>query len=79
MMEASSEETRPVHAIAADVGLSPRQLERLFARYLQARPARYYLQARLARARTMLAGFAGSLTSYFVRPSDADVAKIKED
>ena len=54
MMEASSEETRPVHAIAADVGLSPRQLERLFARYLQARPARYYLQARLGRARTML-------------------------
>ena len=54
MMEASSEETRPVHAIASDVGLSPRQLERLFARYLQARPGRYYLQARLARARTML-------------------------
>jgi len=54
MMEASSEETRPVHAIAADVGLSPRQLERLFARHLQARPARYYLQARLGRARTML-------------------------
>lgn len=54
MMEAASEEPYRVHAIAAAVGLSPRQLERLFVKYLQARPARYYLKVRLGRARTLL-------------------------
>ena len=54
LMEAAHEETRTVHAIAAEVDLSARQLERLFAKYLHASPSRYYLQLRLARARAML-------------------------
>jgi transcriptional regulator GlxA family with amidase domain len=54
MMEAANDEPRPVQAIAADVGLSPRQLERLFAKYLRASPSRHYLKMRLDRARTML-------------------------
>jgi transcriptional regulator GlxA family with amidase domain len=54
MMEAASEDARPVHDIAADVELSPRQLERLFAKYLRASPSRYYLKLRLDRARAML-------------------------
>jgi AraC family transcriptional regulator, glycine betaine-responsive activator len=54
MMEAAGEEPRPVHEIAAAVALSARQLERLFAKYLQASPSRYYLQVRLERARAML-------------------------
>ena len=54
MMEAASDEPRPVQAIAADVDLSPRQLERLFARYLRASPSRHYLKMRLERARAML-------------------------
>ncbi len=54
MMETANEEPRPVHEIAADVGLSPRQLERLFAKYLRASPGRYYLKVRLDRARAML-------------------------
>jgi len=54
MMEAANEEPRPVHEIAAQVGLSPRQLERLFGKYLRASPSRYYLKLRLERARTML-------------------------
>lgn len=53
-MEAMREEPRPVRAIAADVALSPRQLERLFAKYLQTSPSRYGLQLRLARARALL-------------------------
>ena len=54
MMEAANEEPRPVQQIAADVGLSPRQLERLFAKYLRASPSRHYLKIRLDRARAML-------------------------
>ena len=54
MMESANEEPRPVHAIAADVKLSPRQLERLFAKYLRASPSHYYLKLRLDRARAML-------------------------
>jgi AraC family transcriptional regulator, glycine betaine-responsive activator len=54
MMEDASDEPRPVHEIAADVQLSPRQLERLFAKYLRASPSHYYLKLRLDRARTML-------------------------
>ena len=54
LMEAANDEPRPVHAIAATVGLSPRQLERLFARYLGASPSRHYMKIRLERARAML-------------------------
>ena len=54
IMEAANEDPRPVHDIAAEVGLSPRQLERLFAKYLQASPSQHYLKLRLERARTML-------------------------
>ena len=54
MMEAASDEPRPVHAIAADVDLSPRQLERLFGKYVNDTPSRYYLKLRLERARAML-------------------------
>ena len=54
MMESASEEPHRVQAIAAAVGLSPRQLERLFVKYLETQPARYYLQLRLARARMLL-------------------------
>ncbi len=54
LMESTSDEPRDVRRIAADVGLSPRQLERLFAKYLHASPSRYYLELRLDRGREML-------------------------
>jgi transcriptional regulator GlxA family with amidase domain len=53
-MEAAGEEPRPVRSIAEEVSLSPRQLERLFAKYLRTSPSRYGLRLRLARARTLL-------------------------
>ena len=40
--------------LARSVGLSSRQLERLFARYLGRTPARYYRDLRLQRARALL-------------------------
>jgi len=54
LMEAAHDDPRTVHGIADEVGLSPRQLERLFAKYLHASPSRHYLKLRLDRARTML-------------------------
>jgi transcriptional regulator GlxA family with amidase domain len=54
LMESTADEPRDVQQIAADVGLSPRQLERLFAKYLQASPSRHYLEMRLERARELL-------------------------
>ncbi|HVE50947.1 MAG TPA: GlxA family transcriptional regulator [Casimicrobiaceae bacterium] len=54
MMEAQHEDPRPVGAIAEEAGLSPRQLERLFAKYVGTSPSHYYLRLRLERARTML-------------------------
>jgi len=54
MMESASDDPQPVHAIADAVGLSPRQLERLFVRYLRETPSRHYMKVRLERARAML-------------------------
>jgi len=54
LMESGSDEAQSVHAIAHAVGLSPRQLERLFARYLRDTPSRHHMKVRLERARAML-------------------------
>ena len=54
LMESTADEPRDVRQIAADVGLSPRQLERLFAKYLRASPSRHYMELRLDRARALL-------------------------
>jgi transcriptional regulator GlxA family with amidase domain len=53
-MESFVEEALSREEIAARVGLSRRQLERLFRRYLNTSPARYYLRLRLERARLLL-------------------------
>jgi transcriptional regulator GlxA family with amidase domain len=53
-MEESTEEPITRARLAASVGLSSRQLERLFRRYLDRTPTRYYLELRLARARLLL-------------------------
>ncbi len=53
-MERHTEEALTRDEIADRVGLSRRQLERLFRRYLNTSPARYYLRLRLNRAKTLL-------------------------
>ncbi len=54
IMEATLGEPIPQAAIARRVGLSRRQLERLFARHLGRSPAQYYLELRLERSRNLL-------------------------
>jgi transcriptional regulator GlxA family with amidase domain len=54
LMEANVEEPISLDELAHHVGVSRRQLERLFKRYLNIVPARYYLNLRLKRARQCL-------------------------
>jgi AraC family transcriptional regulator, glycine betaine-responsive activator len=54
IMERAIEEPLSCAELAEEAGLSPRQLERLFQRYLGETPTRYYLRLRLERARTLL-------------------------
>jgi len=54
LMEANIEEPITLDELSHHVGLSRRQLERLFQRYLHCVPTRYYLELRLERARQLL-------------------------
>ncbi|MEM8870039.1 MAG: GlxA family transcriptional regulator, partial [Pseudomonadota bacterium] len=54
MMEENIEDPISPSVLAQDVGMSTRQLERLFRRYLNCSPKRYYMELRLARARNLL-------------------------
>ncbi|QOL80117.1 helix-turn-helix domain-containing protein [Pseudooceanicola spongiae] len=54
MMEANIEEPISPATLARDVLMSTRQLERLFRRYLNRSPKRYYMELRLQKARNLL-------------------------
>ncbi|MBM1218846.1 GlxA family transcriptional regulator [Ponticoccus sp. SC2-23] len=54
MMERNIEEPISPSILAKDVGMSTRQLERLFRRYLNRSPKRYYMELRLSKARNLL-------------------------
>ncbi|OEF23847.1 GlxA family transcriptional regulator [Vibrio rumoiensis] len=53
-MESNIEEPLSMDEIADSVNISRRQLERLFKRYLNCMPAKYYFQLRLKKARQLL-------------------------
>ncbi len=54
MMETNIEEPISPSLLAKYVGMSTRQLERLFRRYLNRSPKRYYMELRLQKARNLL-------------------------
>jgi transcriptional regulator GlxA family with amidase domain len=54
LMEANLGEPLPTEEVARLVGVSRRQLERLFKQHLDALPSRHYLELRLARAQRLL-------------------------
>ena len=54
MMEGNIEEPMSPADLAEEVGMSTRQLERLFRRYLNRSPKRYYMELRLQKARNLL-------------------------
>ncbi|WP_373356955.1 GlxA family transcriptional regulator [Pseudoroseicyclus sp. CXY001] len=53
-MEQAIEDPISPAALATEVGMSTRQLERLFRRYLSKSPKRYYMELRLQKARNLL-------------------------
>lgn len=61
LMEANVEEPLSTEDVSALVGLSRRQLERLFKQHLDTLPSRYYLELRLSRARHLLQRTAKSI------------------
>jgi transcriptional regulator GlxA family with amidase domain len=54
MMERATEEPVSPSELAKAVNMSTRQLERLFRRYLNRSPKRYYMELRLEKARSLL-------------------------
>jgi len=54
IMETTIEDPISPATLARDVGMSTRQLERLFRRYLNRSPKRYYMELRLQKARNLL-------------------------
>ena len=54
LMEANIEEPLSLDQLAAAIGVSRRQIERLFKRHLDQVPTKYYLELRLRRARELL-------------------------
>ncbi|GLQ33619.1 GlxA family transcriptional regulator [Litoribrevibacter albus] len=54
LMEANIEEPLSTDDLAGHIGISRRQLERLFKKYLDSVPSKYYQQIRLERARNLL-------------------------
>ena len=74
IMEANIEEPISPSILAQDVGMSTRQLERLFRRYLNRSPKRYYMELRLQKARNLLmqtdmSVINGALACGFASPS----------
>jgi transcriptional regulator GlxA family with amidase domain len=53
-MQRRIEDPMPLPEVARRVGLSSRQLERLFLRHVRTTPLRYYMQLRVERARELL-------------------------
>jgi AraC family transcriptional regulator, glycine betaine-responsive activator len=54
LMEANIEEPMSLDDLASSIGVSRRQIERLFKQHLDRAPTRYYLELRLRRARELL-------------------------
>lgn len=62
IMERSLEDPLPPSRIAEELGISTRQLERLFGRYLNSTPKHYYMEMRLNRAQNLLVQSERSIT-----------------
>jgi transcriptional regulator GlxA family with amidase domain len=62
LMEANIEDPIPLDELAASIGVSRRQIERLFKQHLDQVPTKYYLELRLRRARELLLQTSMSIT-----------------
>jgi transcriptional regulator GlxA family with amidase domain len=62
LMEANIEDPLSPSRIAGELGISTRQLERLFGRFLNSTPKHYFMEMRLHRARNLLVQSEQSIT-----------------
>lgn len=62
LMESNIEEPLSLQEISDLLGISRRQVERLFRKYLDSQPSRYYMELRLNRARDLLQKTSKSIT-----------------
>ncbi|WP_421704303.1 GlxA family transcriptional regulator [Aliiroseovarius sp.] len=62
MMQDTLEHPVSPALIAGEIGISTRQLERLFGKYLNSSPKKYYMEMRLERARNLLVQTEASIT-----------------
>lgn len=67
LMEANIEEPLTADDIARHVSISRRQLERLFKKYLDSVPSKYYLQIRLDHSRSLLQTSSASISDIALR------------
>jgi transcriptional regulator GlxA family with amidase domain len=74
LMEKNVEEPLPLHEIAASVGLSVRQLERLFCKSMQRGPLSVYREIRLKHSRDMLIHSTERITTIAIRCGFSDSA-----
>ncbi|MCP4316553.1 MAG: GlxA family transcriptional regulator [Hyphomicrobiales bacterium] len=66
LMEDNIEEPLPPPVIADTIGITVRQLERLFGRYMNCSPKKYYVDMRLQKARNLLMQTEDSITAISV-------------
>ncbi|WP_425405050.1 GlxA family transcriptional regulator [Hwanghaeella sp.] len=74
VMERNLEAPLPIGALARRVGISVRELERLFRRWLETTPAAYYRELRLRRARALLQQTEQPITEIALGNGFADAA-----
>lgn len=66
LMEQNIEDTLPPETIACEVGISIRQVERLFRQHTRKSPAKYYMELRLEHARLLLLQTGMSITEIYI-------------
>jgi transcriptional regulator GlxA family with amidase domain len=74
LMEDNIEEPLPLATIAARVGLSARQLERLFVKYLDRPPQRHYVETRLQKSHQLLTESNESILTIALKCGFSDAA-----
>jgi AraC family carnitine catabolism transcriptional activator len=76
LMEGAVEEPLTTAELAKRIGVSPRELERLFRRWLKTTPSAYYRRLRLDRARALLRQTDGSVTEIALASGFGSVASF---
>ncbi|WP_166416394.1 GlxA family transcriptional regulator [Cochlodiniinecator piscidefendens] len=78
LMEDNIEDPISIHDIARQVGVSTRQLERLFRTYVGRSPLKFYVELRISRARGLLAQTSLSITEVAIASGFSSVSTFSK-